>query len=526
MSKRKFWLLFFVFLATILVGTKKAGAYYDPGGASGGASRQQVFEESVFSTDQFNQPSHSYSNIESIVASLNNLISGCQTDACQEKLLSDSGGAVGATTSLIAQIYASPPASSATYFADLGQRLNLTQPAYAQDSGPGFSGLRPLLTLWKNFRNVAYIFFIFIFVFVGFAMMFRLKINPQTVVTIQSAIPKAVVALILVTFSYAIAGLMIDFMYLIAGIMLAIINPQSFIDSAVNFFAGLGLMEGHENFNILTFSIYFWGKSASIIKDVGSMFSILGFLPDVIKDLVEKFPGAFMLTRNLAIELILGIILLFIFFKIFIGLIVCYVKVLLNVIVSPVRLMLGAIPGQNSFGAWLKDLTVNLLPFPVVVAMLALAGEMSSLGEKGFLEESLWVAPIIRPANVIPGLGQGTMASYVGSILAFGVLLLTARVPDIIKSMFEKKPFEYGGALGQALGAPYMTAKRGLVGVAQTAETIDKALGTEGQPGWAARAASGIKRRTSTSGKPTVTQRTPQQIAMQKRSPGRGGRGG
>jgi hypothetical protein len=476
MFKRKFWLLFFVFLAIIFVGTKKANAYYDPGGASGGTSRQQVFEESVFDTDQFNQPSHSYSNIESIVASLNNLISGCQTEACQEKLLGDSGGAIGATTSLIAKIYASPPASSATYFADLGQRLNLTQPAYAQSGGPGFVGLRPLLTLWRNFRNVAYIFFIFIFIFVGFAMMFRLKINPQTVVTIQSAIPKAVMALILVTFSYAIAGLMIDLMYLITGIMLAIINPQSFIDSAIKFFAGLGLMEGPENFNILTFSIYFWGKSGSIIKDIGSIFSPLGFLPDFLKNIIEYFPGSFTLTRNLAIELILAIILLFLFFKIFIGLIVCYVKVLLNVIVSPIRLMLGAIPGQDSLGSWLKDLTVNLLPFPVVVAMLALAGEMNSLGEDNF--GSLWVAPIIRPANIIPGLAENVMARYVGSILAFGVLLLTARVPDIIKGMFEKKPFEYGGALGQALGAPISAGGKVIGTAGQIAESASKLYGS------------------------------------------------
>ena len=57
--------------------------------------------------------------------------------------------------------------------------------------------------------------------------MFRAKINPQTVVTIQSAIPKAVVALILVTFSYAIAGLMIDLMYLLIGLIFGVI-PANF----------------------------------------------------------------------------------------------------------------------------------------------------------------------------------------------------------------------------------------------------------------------------------------------------------
>jgi len=123
------------------------------------------------------------------------------------------GGAIGGITNLIAAMYANPPASSVEYFADLGRNLGIVKPAYAQ--GVGFEGLRPILPLWKAFRNIAYLFFTIIFVVIGFAIMFRVKLDPQTVISIQNAIPRIVVALILVTFSYAIAGLLIDLIYVI-----------------------------------------------------------------------------------------------------------------------------------------------------------------------------------------------------------------------------------------------------------------------------------------------------------------------
>ena len=56
-------------------------------------------------------------------------------------------------------------------------RFDLIQPVYAQQ-GIGFSKLQSLLPLWRMSRNIAYIFFIIIFVFIGFAIMFRAKISP------------------------------------------------------------------------------------------------------------------------------------------------------------------------------------------------------------------------------------------------------------------------------------------------------------------------------------------------------------
>ncbi len=45
---------------------------------------------------------------------------------------------------------------------------------------------------------------------VGLMVMFRQRINPQTVITAQAALPGLVIGLILITFSYFLAGLISD----------------------------------------------------------------------------------------------------------------------------------------------------------------------------------------------------------------------------------------------------------------------------------------------------------------------------
>src|SRR5581483_6429401 len=78
--------------------------------------------------------------------------------------------------------------------------------------------LSPLFPIWTYVRNLAYLCFVILFIFIGFMIMFRIKIKAQTVATIQNTIPRIIIAIILITFSYAIAGFLIDLMYVVIGI--------------------------------------------------------------------------------------------------------------------------------------------------------------------------------------------------------------------------------------------------------------------------------------------------------------------
>lgn len=121
------------------------------------------------------------------------------------------GGAIGVMGNMTTMLY-TPPTHTGEYFQNLASNFGLVKSAQA-DTGTGFQGLSPLLGIWSAFRNIVYLLFVVIFVIVGIAIMLRVKIDPRTVMSIQNQIPKIIVGLIFVTFSFAIAGFLIDIMY-------------------------------------------------------------------------------------------------------------------------------------------------------------------------------------------------------------------------------------------------------------------------------------------------------------------------
>ncbi len=133
------------------------------------------------------------------------------------------GGAIGVMGNLISTLY-TPPLHAKDYFQNLAADFGIAKKTYAQ--GVGFSGLQPLMEIWKAFRNIVYLIFVVVFVVIGMAIMLRVKIDPRTVMTIQNQIPKLIIGIVLVTFSFAIAGFLIDLMYvtiyLVYGVVIGI----------------------------------------------------------------------------------------------------------------------------------------------------------------------------------------------------------------------------------------------------------------------------------------------------------------
>jgi len=338
------------------------------------------------------------------------------------------GGAVGVATNLIAKLYTHPPASSVEYFADLGRNLGIIKPAYAQTQF-AFSALSPILGLWKGFRNIAYLLFALIFVLVGFAIMFRAKINPQTVISIQSAIPRLVVTLILITFSYAIAGLIIDLMYV-----------------AVNFFAagleGAGAITSNEAFDLSKKYM-----TSSLMDTVGKLFSvglkgitnligtagviiaagillgaILGVLVPVL-GLAEAGSAAAALASGagggillLALGWIISVISYLI--RIIFMLIKAYAMTVFLIVLGPLLIAIDAIPGQKMASSWFRSLLANILVFPIT-ALIIFLGDVVILKIGNF---PMWSAPLV-----------GGGASLVKAVLGFGTLIIIPGIADMLQ---------------------------------------------------------------------------------------------
>src|ERR1035437_3801494 len=142
----------------------------------------------------------------------NGLCLGADPNTGKLGYIQNNNGAIGAMSGMIAILY-TPPLHTSDFIAYMGQNFGIAKPSYAQVTGIGFIGLTPLLHAWVVFRNIVYLLFVFIFIIIGLAIMLRIRIDPRTVMTIQNQIPKIIISLILVTFSFAIAGFLIDLMW-------------------------------------------------------------------------------------------------------------------------------------------------------------------------------------------------------------------------------------------------------------------------------------------------------------------------
>ena len=361
---------------------------------------------------------------------------GSQSSSERKALEKELGyGVLGDINSGIVALY-NPPASTRTYVADVMKSAKIIPEAQAQ--GLGFSALDPILETWKSFRNLAYLFFVVIFLIIGFMIMFRTKVG-QAAITAQQAIPSVIVAMLAVTFSYAIAGFMIDIMYVAMYVLASYFTEGSKIISG-NIFSLVGLM--------------FQGTGAATQN------AIEQFMESALNISMVNYVGqAVSWLSSLMGTVIIGIAILFATFKVFFELVKTYVSVLIQIIFSPIILMLGAFPGKNTFGKWLKNLAGNLILWPVVLLCVLvqrmLTAPIRSLNWTGNedLIDSTFGGGFMPPFLV--GQGQGNIIPV---ILGIGILLV---IPEIMQQVKKSMGVEEG-IFGQLAGAALKQTKEGL----------------------------------------------------------------
>jgi len=366
------------------------------------------------------------------------------------------GGVMRGVTDMIASTYSNPPASGVYYAYDiLG-----AAPAYAAN-GIGFSGLQPILPIWKAFRNLAYAVFAIAMLLVGLMIMFRVKISPQVVLTLENALPRMIGVLVLITFSYAIAGFMIDLMY----VMMAL---------GVNILASEGVSPGGAT---ATSTIHsgFWSLIPPFVKgfdgmkslggSVGYMTFSLGGIP--VAGWITGFVGG--VVGAVLMILVWVIIATVLLFKLLIALIKSYVGVITSVIFAPLVIATGVIPGKNGFGNWLKSLIANLSVFPAVLIILIISTYILDQDAGG-----LWYPPLMGPPEVdfLQG-GAGVMGNFVRSIIGMGFLFIIPNVPNMIKKAMGIEDSGIGGMIGQAFAPTIGVGKAGVYRYG--AEGLDRA---------------------------------------------------
>ncbi len=357
------------------------------------------------------------------------------------------GGAAGFIASGIDMMINNKPASSKDYIAYMGNQLHVPgtpEVAYAADGGRGFNGLTPVLNIWVMMRNLAYFLFAVIFVIIGVMIMTRRKIDPKTVATVQNALPKIIFALVIVTFSYAIAGFLIDLMYVALALIVTLMNSLQ---------DGNGkLVETLLSGSIFSFVLNgdkgLFGVSGSIaVITSGIVNNMLGIqnIP-LLSDAVGAVGG------GLAF-LIVSIAILVALFRTWLALIGAFANIILAVIFAPLRLTMDAIPGQNHFGAWVKDLLANLLTFPLVTILLAIGSYIAAYPLTVSQAQTGFTPPLLGAGNV------REVLPFVG----LGILLTIPKALEILREAMKAPGFKYGSAwqqsIGQSVNANIATAK-------------------------------------------------------------------
>jgi len=322
-------------------------------------------------------------------------------------------GGTGAASMAISSLYNHRPASTATYLAYLKQNLNPASPAFAA-TNPGSLFTAPIIKLWALNRNIAYLFFIIIFVITGFMIMFRAKLNPQTIIGIQQALPKIIVALILVTFSYAIVGFIIDLVYILNNLIFNVYWKILNISTS----------EQAHQIHFLNILVEGQGQWPSIWESFLQIFAL------------EKTIGDSSTALSRLFDLILALTLFGVAIKIFFTLLTKYVILILQAAFSPFIFLFTAFPGDTSSVAKsLKSILSAALAFPAIYFILVLSGALLTTSSVTPIKELIGLPPFNQgPTSFI-----GEVAT-ISKFAALGILMTAPTIPQVIDKALETQP--------------------------------------------------------------------------------------
>ena len=376
-----------------------------------------------------------------------------------------SPGVLGTQGKVVAQLFDNQ-ISGQEYVADVLNNIGIptVSRAYAASTGggTGYNAMKPFLEIWKVFRNLAYSLYIIMFVVIGIMIMLRTKVNAQTIITIQTALPNLLITLLLITFSYAIVGFMIDLMYFLIYFVVYLVASAGIIDASKSI---TRLM------SYSAWSVVFEGRN-SIIS--GVTMALQGILGSLGTGALGVAGGAVNLIDNATQFLTLGMVSpLYLFvtvsfiiamIKLMIALIKSYVMLIVQTITAPIQLLMNAMPGSKAFSTWLKTTASYLIPFPVAACMFIFAailignptnatmlgdmwpGDANPFGVKDSSaiyqsKDNLWLPPFTLTDSLINKADPNSL--NVLALVGFFVFLMTPSAVKMAQEWMQVKESPY-----------------------------------------------------------------------------------
>ncbi|KKQ59514.1 MAG: hypothetical protein US80_C0010G0006 [Candidatus Daviesbacteria bacterium GW2011_GWA2_38_17] len=389
------------------------------------------------------------------------------------------GGALGAGTSLIGLLYKHPPVRTVDYLASVGQGFGFVKAAHAQQ-----------------------------------------RINPQTVITAQAALPGLVIGLVMITFSFFLAGLISDMAYVgtnVVGYYFSIAqrpdkDPQNLVSdieqqNILSLFTPFTKAVSQNKVKNAVDSI--WNNLADpntnrtnpldmdpqkalstltsfVVSQFIMPFGSMAGGPGQIVAGAISFGGGYFAPQAMAstaLSFAAMIILIYAMFRLLLRLINNYLAIIFLTITAPFQFLAAALPGRQSIATgWILNMLANILAFPAVLAVLYFVAfilgkdfvqpPQSSVFIISQLNQTKQTAftPVAQAAEgkIVEGstfpLFGGLDLSFIHLLLAFGALMALPAIPDIIARTIGRVGVA-GQLIGQELGSSYREG-RGYAGQA------------------------------------------------------------
>lgn len=435
-----------------------------------------------------------------------------------------SGGALGISANLIAALFENRPVSTAQYLASLDKDFGMVKDAKAQVAGSGNSVLEPLITLWRASRNISYVIMIIVLMIIGLMVMFRNKINPQTVISAQAALPGIVIGLILITFSYFLAAFVTDMSFVgtnIVGYYFSMARgdntPQNLIedlsaDNVITIFGKFDVFErskivdglesiwpglsGWATFGLRTIAAMTVGSIGSQVSSIGNAIPIYGPLVTGVISLISFAAGAITPVTSISFfaYLVVSGMLIYAMFTLLYRLIKVYLTIIFLVITAPFHFLIASLPGRQEIATgWIFNLLGHVLVFPAIIAVFYFAVFITGQSVKNLKasDTNNYYSSVIKPVyaatnpqnrvfnnNSLPLLG-GMNLELIQMLLALVALVASPAIPDLIIKAVGKAGQagqvigqEFTGAIGKSQG--YLKQMQG--GLGQNLEQSGKGL--------------------------------------------------
>jgi len=404
------------------------------------------------------------------------------------------GGFLNLSNNLIVMIYENNDQISGTgYVETLANSSGLVQPVQAQQTG--FTSFQPVMNIWKAFRDIALGFILLIGFAFSMMILFRLS-QGQTAVTIMNALPKLIIGIFLIVFSYPIAGLFVDSGNVLQKLVVNIFWDEQFIDTKFingcseggknyypyNMYAdpslGCGFSnncQGNQDCIDASTETYFQDFNIFRLMSRFTEFETWGTVPcDTgtcyvkIQDIIRTPTGISVLDKGIGVvefaddvakellDLVITIVITMNVIKIFFALVKAFTEMIIYTIFAPfVFLVYPLSPGVLM--TWVRYMLTASLLFPATFMMMLLAAIIAGDPNPPWFTTEVTniagAAPNLLSYSINVQLDSANSESFLTRIVAIMIIFMIPTLPAFLQQTLKaSESMLYRGAVDSFKG--------------------------------------------------------------------------